>query len=108
MLVTLGISFAVMRVRIPPASKRRLLELHAFKDVPYTMFSIAELLGFMGLYIPFFYIQLYALERTTMSADRAFYLLPILNAASLFGRIIPNFLADKTGPLNMLIPCSII
>ena len=30
----------------------------------------------------------------------AFYLLIILNIASIFGRVIPNFLADKTGPLN--------
>jgi MFS family permease len=35
-----------------------------------------------------------------------FYLLPILNAASTFGRITPNFLADYMGPLNMLTPAA--
>jgi MFS family permease len=30
----------------------------------------------------------------------------MLNAASIPGRIVPNFLADHTGPLNVMIPCS--
>lgn len=64
----------------------------------------------MGLYIPFFYIQSYAINSpdTKIDPSFAFYLLIILNAASLFGRIIPNLLADKTGPLNMLFPCAAI
>ena len=32
--------------------------------------------------------------------------MPILNAASIIGRILPNFFADRTGALNMLIPCA--
>jgi hypothetical protein len=32
--------------------------------------------------------------------------LSILNAASIFGRVLPNFLADKVGPFNMIIPFS--
>ncbi len=34
----------------------------------------------------------------------AFYSLSILNAASVFGRIIPNWLADTYGPLTILFP----
>lgn len=108
MLATLAISMSVLKVRVKPSSTRRLLQLSAFKETPYTMFGIAEFLGFMGLYIPFFYVQLYASQKTDMSDDLGFYMLPLLNLASIFGRIIPNFLADKTGPFNMLIPCSII
>jgi hypothetical protein len=39
-----------------------------------------------------------------MSTSLALYLVPILNAASLFGRVAPNRLADKIGPTNVLIP----
>ena len=54
-----------------------------------------------------FYIQIYALTRgVTSNIDYAFYLLSILNGASFFGRIIPNFLADKFGPMNMLVFCT--
>ena len=35
-----------------------------------------------------------------------FLQLSILNAASIFGRVLPNFVADKTGPFNMIIPFS--
>lgn len=102
---TMLICLAVMRVRVLPPQKRRLLELSAFKEIPFLMFSIALFLGFMGLYIPFFYIQSFASENTNMSSDLAFYMLSILNAASVLGRVIPNFLADITGPLNILVPC---
>ena len=30
----------------------------------------------------------------------------MLNCGSVFGRIVPNFLADKFGPLNVLVPCA--
>ena len=32
--------------------------------------------------------------------------LAILNGASLIGRVVPNFIADKLGTFNMLIPFS--
>ena len=54
-----------------------------------------------------FYIQVYALTRGDMSnVDYAFYLLPILNAGSFFGRTIPNALTHYTGPMNMLVFCT--
>ena len=34
----------------------------------------------------------------------SFYLLAIINAASIFGRIVPNFVADISGPLNICGP----
>lgn len=107
---TLAIPLTVMKVRVTPPQKRELLQLSAFKEAPFTLFSFAEFLGFMGLYIPFFYIQSYAINapNTKLDPSFAFYLLIILNAASLFGRVIPNFFADKTGPLNMLLPCAAI
>ncbi|KAK0515033.1 hypothetical protein JMJ35_002412 [Cladonia borealis] len=108
MLATLTVPLTVMKVRVKPTQKRQLLQLSAFKELPFTFFSIAEFLGFMGLYVPFFYIQSYAIRspHTHVEPSIAFYLLVILNVGSLFGRVIPNFLADKSGPLNMLLPCA--
>ncbi|CAK1357395.1 putative transporter MCH4 [Cercospora beticola] len=106
MLATTLVCVAVMRVRVLPPQKRRLVDLQAFRELPFTAFSIAEFFGFMGMYIPFFYIQTFSADKGITGATLAFYMLPVLNAASVFGRIIPNFFADKTGPLNMLIPTS--
>ena len=66
------------------------------------------MLAFMGLYFPLFYIQVFALKNLTINEDLAFYLLSVLNAASVFGRVVPNFVADKIGPLNMLVPCTLL
>lgn len=59
-------------------------------------------------YIPFFFITPYARSQANTGLDLSIYLLPILNAASTAGRILPGYVADllKTGPLNILIPCT--
>jgi MFS family permease len=41
-------------------------------------------------------------EEHNISPNLTFYTLAILNAASVFGRITPNFLADFLGPLLLL------
>jgi MCP family monocarboxylic acid transporter-like MFS transporter 10 len=68
-----------------------------------------------------FYLQLYAIDRG-INEELAFYVVnnsfdvclagtddgskvAILNAGSFFGRLLPNFIADRVGPYNMLIPC---
>ena len=43
-----------------------------------------------------------------MHPSLAFYLLAILNAASTFGRLIPNYIADHVGPLNTIVPSTFL
>lgn len=97
-----------MKVRVLPASKRKLLDLAAFTELPYLFYVIGGALGFAGLYVPFFYIQYFAITTKITNANLGFYLLAILNSGSVFGRIVPNLIADKVGGLNILIPCGII
>ena len=106
-LTGLTVSVCVMRVRVLPQQKRALLEPKAFKELPYTFFTSGLFLAFIGLYAPIFYIQSYAISQNITNENLGFYMLPILNSASILGRILPNFFADRTGPLNMLIPCSL-
>jgi predicted MFS family arabinose efflux permease len=108
MLASFLIPNTVMKVRVLPAKKRPLVDISAFKQPSYMLFTIGGIIGFLGLYVPFFYVQYYAIQQHITDENLGFYLLSILNSASVFGRIIPNFLADKTGPLNMIIPCAAI
>ena len=62
----------------------------------------------MGAYVPFFFLPAYASVRTDASPTLAFYTIGILNGASSVGRVLPNFFADKTGPLNMIVPGAFI
>lgn len=58
------------------------------------------------------YITSYSLAKDIANPNLSFYLLAIINAASIFGRIVPNFVADISGPLNICGPfvlfCGII
>lgn len=47
-----------------------------------------------SVYVPFFSIQSYAVK-LEIDERMAFYLLAITNVASLFGRLFPNWLADR-------------
>lgn len=104
-LGTLCVSCTVMRNRIPPRKGGALFDFSAFKDKKYAFFVVGSWFCFMGLWTPFFYIGGHALDNG-ISSDMSFYLLSIINASSTFGRLLPNFIADKVGPLNILIPCA--
>ncbi|KAL8823578.1 MAG: hypothetical protein Q9191_005732 [Dirinaria sp. TL-2023a] len=107
-LTTLLANLVMTKTRTKPGPARTLLDLKAFKSARYTLFTAGATVALIGLYFPYFYIPIYSERIVGTSADFAFYLLAVLNAASIFGRIVPNFLADRIGPLNVLIPCTFI
>jgi hypothetical protein len=48
---------------------------------------------FASVYIPYFYLQDYAASKN-LDQGLVLYVLSIMNAASFFGRIVINWLAD--------------
>lgn len=44
----------------------------------------------------------------SVNEELGFYLLPILNVGSVFGRTIPNYLADMLGAFNIAILCAFV
>ncbi|KAI1463995.1 MFS general substrate transporter [Daldinia caldariorum] len=103
LLGLLVVPLVFMRPRVaPPRHKRAFFDRDAVRDVPFLSFAVSGLSAFMGMYVPFFYLQLFALRRGIASADLAAYLVTLLNAGSVFGRILPNFVADYLGSMNML------
>lgn len=104
MLGTLIIPTIVMRPRVFPSSRRPLFDRQILRYVPFDLFSLGAFFGFMGMYIPFYYISSYSFSHGIADDDLSFYWLTLLNAASIFGRVVPNFFADAIGPLNICIP----
>ena len=103
------ISLAIMKTRTaPPKKVRALLDWTAFKEAPYDIFSLGLFFAFIGLYFPFFYASIYGQRIVGLSNYTSFYLLPVLNAGSIFGRIIPGLLADRFGSLNVMVPCGLL
>lgn len=98
MLVTLLIPVATMRMRCRPKEARRLFDKRALREGPFVLWAGYLFISLLGLYLPSFFIQLYGLR--FMDASLAFYLLPVLNAGSFFGRIV-----SFSSPTMMANPC---
>lgn len=107
-LATLLVPLTCMQMRVKPPKVRALIDLSAFTDVYWIIFVLGSLIGFVGLYVGFFYTSYYGQQQGITDASLSFYLVPILNAGSFFGRTIPNAVSDKTGPLNIIAPGAFI
>jgi MFS family permease len=92
--------------RIKARKSGPLFDYASLRDLPFMLFSLGCFFGFIGLYVPIFYIESYA-KHVGFSEDLTGYMVSILSAGSVFGRLVPNFIADRTGPLNILIPCTL-
>ena len=57
-LATLVLSNSVLRVRVLPQARRKFLDPAAWKEMPYVFFNLGSFFIFIGLYAPFFYVQL--------------------------------------------------
>lgn len=101
-LATCLFAIFAMRSRVPPKQRRMLVEVAAFKEPRYAIFCTAMFFAYVGLFIPIFYIQPYAVDARVMSTELAVHLVPFLNAASIPGRIIPGILARKGNPVAVL------
>ncbi|KAH7915578.1 MFS general substrate transporter [Hygrophoropsis aurantiaca] len=101
----------IMKTRLPSRKNRpnaKPVEIKSIlSDFGYWLCIIGAALTFWGLFVPFFYLQLFT-KVHGVSSTLSFYAIPIMNASSLFGRTIPNFLADFVGPFNVMIPCTVI
>lgn len=106
-LTLLGIANAVLRPRVPPIRKQ-LLDLSAFREPAYVVFSFGLFVTFIGLFQPLYYTPSYGEIRLGMDLNSSFYLTAITNACSMAGCIVSSILADRIGPLNLLVPAALL
>nr|POE92251.1 aspyridones efflux protein apdf [Quercus suber] len=107
-LATLFIPLFVMKMRFKPGRIRSLIDWTAFTDWQFMTFVLACIIGFISLYVALFYFSYFGQSTGITDASLSFYLVPILNAGSVFGRTLPNILSDKIGPLNVITPGAIV
>ncbi|KAJ5731852.1 hypothetical protein N7493_003333 [Penicillium malachiteum] len=102
-------SLAVMKQRLPPPQKARsLIDLSAFKELPFVLLCFALFFSFTGLYFPFFYLPSFFSDSLHANSNISFYIISVLNASSVVGRITPGLIADRVGSLNTVIPVNMI
>lgn len=96
---------ALLRPRLPPRKSGPMLELGAFREVPYALFCIAIFLICLGQYFAFYYISSFAIDVLDLPYGTSINVLLVLNGIGVLGRLVPSYFADKyTGPYNILIP----
>lgn len=103
MLVSCGVCLALVQSRLPPlagASTRP--DLRIFRQPAFLLATLGLFVFEFGLFVPLTYISTYAVH-AGFSQAFAYHLIPILNAASIVGRVLPGYYADVIGPFNTCI-----
>lgn len=103
-LALLIVSCLTVKSRLPPRPRPFAFREYtdSLKEIPMLVTVIAQFLFFWGMFLPFNYVLLQA-KAAGMSHNLIPYLLSILNAVSIFGRILPGMAADRFGRYNVMI-----
>ncbi|KAL1960077.1 hypothetical protein VTO42DRAFT_249 [Malbranchea cinnamomea] len=100
-LCLLSIGCVTLVPRIEPRSGPHFLP-RAFKNPTYSLQTLGYCLVFWGIYTPFFFLPAFAIENGA-SVDWSFYIMPVYNCGSFFGRITGSRLTKYVGRFNTLI-----
>ncbi|KDQ53742.1 hypothetical protein JAAARDRAFT_136735 [Jaapia argillacea MUCL 33604] len=109
-LICLTVSCMTMRSRLPlrkRVSLRDAVDFGGFRHLSYCLAGIGAFLNFYALFIPYFYIEIYA-DYQGVPANLSNYMLVLLNAMGIPARILPGLLADRFGPLRILVPSTFL
>lgn len=95
-VVPLPIGLAMLRSSLRPRlrSARRAVDIRAFSDSPYLMIVVALVPALMAFFVPFFYVQGFAMN-ISLDWDLSVYSLVIMNVASLVGRVLGTAVAES-------------
>lgn len=108
MLFTNIVTISCYRTRLPARRSGALVEWTAFKEPPYALLSAAMFFNFWGLYFAFFYVGAFARDKLGLSYQDSINLLITTISTGFLFRLLPNYIADRVGPLNSIIPFSFL
>jgi MFS family permease len=101
----LAFSCVTVTARLPPRDTDFFLP-SAFKVPLFNTLVASEFCLLIGMFSPLVFIPTFAIT-IGVEPTLASYLVAMLNGASIFGRVLPGFLADKFGRLNMLVAAGV-
>ncbi|KAJ4383090.1 hypothetical protein N0V85_008526 [Neurospora sp. IMI 360204] len=99
----------VIKPRTKPRGMRgqALVEWSAFKEGEYSFFVGGCFMCFLGLYFAFYYLASFSRDIIGLEYVDSLNILLVLNGVGVFGRLVPNYLADRVGPINVFIPFAV-
>ena len=95
---------AFLRTRVLSRTSGPLLELEAFRELPYSLFAVAVFTMFWGIYSAFYYVGEFAESQLGVDQAGSINLLLIMNGIGMPARLLAGATADRfTGPMNLLV-----
>ncbi|EFQ36190.1 major facilitator superfamily transporter [Colletotrichum graminicola] len=105
--LVLADSIIIFLIARPKAATRKggpLLELSAFKELPYLLFTIGMFFALLGVYFAYYYVPNFGRNKLNLLPNEALTVLIVMSAVGIIGRLIPPFIADKSiKPLRTLV-----
>ena len=92
-LASLLLPIVAMRKRVSKSPRRTFVDLAAFREAPFIFMLCSMFFLFTGLYIPYFYIEVFSIQTQTLArSDRYLdkYLIVFLNVGSAIGRLVSS------------------
>jgi len=98
------IANVTLKSRLPPTPHPFVFGafIKPLREPPFALMVLGSFFLFFGFFLPYNFVILQA-EAIGMSRSLSAYLVAILNGASIFGRTIPPYLADRRGRFNVTI-----
>ncbi|EXF81625.1 major facilitator superfamily transporter [Colletotrichum fioriniae PJ7] len=105
--LVLADSIVIYLIARPKAATRKggpLLELTAFKELPYLLFTVGMFFALLGVYFAYYYVPLFSRNKLGLDDSGALTVLIVMSAVGIIGRLVPPYLADKSiKPLRTLV-----
>ncbi|MCJ1384951.1 hypothetical protein MMC17_008069 [Xylographa soralifera] len=109
--ILLAVACFLIKARLPKKEWNPNLKWFDFSlliNKSFGLYTLGAFLVMWGLWAPFDYISSYALSTGGFTPSLAIYLISIINATSVPGRIIPGYLGDKLGYFNVMTVVSVL
>jgi predicted MFS family arabinose efflux permease len=101
-LATLAVPIFVMKMRARPPQRRKIFDATPWSSPIYCVSILGAFIAFLGTWTPFFYVGLYGAETGAASQRTAFYLVAVVTAGSVIGRVLPGLIALRAGVFNVV------
>ncbi|PWN47661.1 MFS general substrate transporter [Violaceomyces palustris] len=101
------VATSLVKSRAPPRKSGAWFEWVAWKDPRYSATVVGAALSTLGFFVPYFYLDSYAIMRGVPSSV-SFYSLTAVNGGSLLGRLLTSLFCDRFGKYNTLLVSSLL
>ncbi|KAF8866460.1 MFS general substrate transporter [Acephala macrosclerotiorum] len=98
----------ILKPRVLKSQDAPLVEWKAFTELTYCLFALGMFFTFLGMWVPVFYLGSFGRDIIGLSSKNASSLLLLINGVGIAGRVLPALAAHRFGPLNLMIPLTLI